>query len=341
MSTKLNASPTLADEFTFRAATMTDLEQIHTLYTEYWKALTGVVKFTLEDFRNIFSTPGFDLNSALWVVESLHREIVGSILVVDLASPPVHPNVYGCVHPKYEGQGVGTFLIHWAEERASKAIDRVPEGARVSMYLQTSNTHEPSRKLFERLGLNPIRFSWVMMINLDVAPPEPQWPDGIRLSTYQEMTDIQAVYDAISEAFEDHWGYVKQEDEEKRFERFKHSIINDETFDPTLLYLALEEGEIAGVALCNPRLGDDLKTGWVDSLSVRKPWRRRGIALAFLHHSFGEFYRRGYRRVGLGVDTQNLSSATRLYEKAGMQVAREFTVYEKELRPGEELARQE
>ena len=190
--------------------------------------------------ENIFSTPGFDLGSSVWVVEASQGEIVGSILVMDLASPPVHPNVYGCVHPKYEGQGIGTFLVHWAEARARKAIDRVPEGARVSMYLQSSNTHEPTRHLFKKLGLIPVRYSWVMMTSLDKAPPEPQWPEGIRLSTYQEMTDIQAIYSAVAEAFEDHGGRLKQEDERKRFQRFKHSIENDDTFDPTLLYLALE-----------------------------------------------------------------------------------------------------
>jgi hypothetical protein len=44
--------------------------------------------------------------------------------------------------------------------------------------------------------------------------------------------------------------------------------------------------------------------------------------------------------VGLGVDADSLTGATRLYEKAGMHVVRELATYEKELRAGEELARQ-
>jgi ribosomal protein S18 acetylase RimI-like enzyme len=62
--------------------------------------------------------------------------------------------------------------------------------------------------------------------------------------------------------------------------------------------------------------------------------------LALLHHTFGEFQQRGYQRVTLGVDAENLSGATRLYKKAGMTVAREFAVYEKELQAGEELSKQ-
>ena len=49
---------------------------------------------------------------------------------------------------------------------------------------------------------------------------------------------------------------------------------------------------------------------WVNQLCVRRPWRRRGLGLAMLHHCFGEFYRRGKQRVGLGVDATSLTNAT-------------------------------
>jgi mycothiol synthase len=44
-----------------------------------------------------------------------------------------------------------------------------------------------------------------------------------------------------------------------------------------------------------------------------------------------EFHRRGESHVGLGVDVQNPSGATRLYERAGMRVINEDVVYEKDL----------
>ena len=34
--------------------------------------------------------------------------------------------------------------------------------------------------------------------------------------------------------------------------------------------------------------------------------RKQGIGLALLHHAFGEYYRRGYKGVTLGVDAENL-----------------------------------
>ena len=75
-------------------------------------------------------------------------------------------------------------------------------------------------------------------------------------------------------------------------------------------------------------------------LGVRRPWRRRGIALALLHHAFGELYRRGKHRVVLGVDSQSLTGALRLYERAGMHVQLQYDNYELELRPGTDLSTQ-
>ena len=127
---------------------------------------------------------------------------------------------------------------------------------------------------------------------------------------------------------------------EEDYQEWVHWIDNDPDHDPSLWFLAVDGEEIAGVSLCRPRMAEDPEMGWVDSLGVRRPWRRRGLALALLHHSFGELYRRGRRKVGLGVDAQSLTGATRLYEKAGMQVDRQYAVYEKELRPGKDLSTQ-
>jgi ribosomal protein S18 acetylase RimI-like enzyme len=80
--------------------------------------------------------------------------------------------------------------------------------------------------------------------------------------------------------------------------------------------------------------------GYVMSLGVRRSWRRKGVALALLHHTFGEFRSRGKTKVALDVDAHSLTGATRLYEKAGMHMQRQSVVYEKELRPGIDLSTQ-
>ncbi len=99
-------------------------------------------------------------------------------------------------------------------------------------------------------------------------------------------------------------------------------------------------GEMPGFSLCTPFSFEDPQMGWVGTLGVCRAWRKRGIGLALLRHSFYEFYRRGLRKAGLGVDAQNLTGALRLYEGAGMHVHQTFDRYEKELRPGVEIGTQ-
>jgi ribosomal protein S18 acetylase RimI-like enzyme len=106
-----------------------------------------------------------------------------------------------------------------------------------------------------------------------------------------------------------------------------------------LYFLAIDvpSGEIAGFNLCRPHSHYDVDRGWVSALGVRRPWRKRGLGLALLRHAFNEFYRRGKRKVGLGVEAQNLTGALRLYDSAGMRVDQAYDDFEKELRPGTEI----
>jgi ribosomal protein S18 acetylase RimI-like enzyme len=69
----------------------------------------------------------------------------------------------------------------------------------------------------------------------------------------------------------------------------------------------------------------------VAAIGVRRPWRGRGLGRALLLHTFAEFQRRGVNRISLGVDTQNPTGATKLYESVGMRVELEDAVFEKAL----------
>ena len=144
----------LKNEYQARPATEDDIESLTDLINEYWEELSGVVKFSLDDLKNIFSIPGFDMESSIQVVLSPKNEIVACGLVIDLNNPPVHPGVYGCVRKGYEGRGLGTHIIQWAEERARQAIDRCPEGVRVAMHLQTAPSHDATVRLFENMECN-------------------------------------------------------------------------------------------------------------------------------------------------------------------------------------------
>jgi mycothiol synthase len=328
----------LPDNYQVRPATMDDIEEVVDLFNACSIAMIGCEDFSVPEIRNDWTTPNFNLEKSTRVILNQENQIVGYADVWDVFNPPVYPFLWGRILPEYEGKGLGTAILRWSIDRAKQVFNRVPEDARVSARAYAISTYEPSKKLLEDHNMQMFRRSWQMEINLDQPLQEPDWPDGISLVPYDHARDSEDVYRADEDAFRDHWGFIEEPFQEG-YERWLHSMIQDEEYDPTLWFIAKSGNEIAGAALCRRRSWESEDTGWVGSLFVRRPFRRQGLALALLHHAFREYKKRGKKRVGLGVDSQNLTGATRLYKKAGMQIKRQYDRYELELRPGIELAK--
>jgi len=326
----------LPEGYSSRPATMTDLERVVVLVNEFAIAVTGSGETTVERARGEWETPGFNPESNIRLVETAEGDLVGEVEVWDISETPVAPWVFGNVRVDHEGRGIGSHLVGWAEQRAAKVIPRVPEDARVVIRVGIYHDHEPSAKLLKDRGHEPDRYFWRMAIDLQ-DPPEPaRWPDGIQLKPFERDTDAEAVYRAEDEAFEDHWGHIP-ESFEVGFKRWSHDSFHDSAYFPELWFVAWDGDQIAGLARGRPQADHDPEMGWIRTLSVRRPWRRKGLALALLIHSFGGFWERGTHKVGLEVDGLNPTGATGLYEKAGMRIDLQWDTYSKELRPGKDL----
>jgi mycothiol synthase len=288
------------------------------------------------DIRSYLDMPGFSVESDTRIVLAPGGAFAGYAEFWNIQEPKVRPFLWARVHPDFRGQSIGTYLLRWAEQRSARVIEAAPQGARVSLRGSTISTNMPAQDLFRNEGYFEVRSFYRMLIEMETPPPDPTWPDGITVRIVENTREaMHAAFVANEEAFQDHWGFLPIS-----FDTWWHWIQNDAAFDPSLLFVALDGETIAGTCFCRFKTNEDPAMGWVDDLGVRRPWRRQGIALALLHHAFGELYRRGQRKVGLGVDAQSLTGATRLYEKAGMFVARQYVSFEKELRPGEELSTQ-
>ena len=319
-----------------RSARMEDVERYTEFVNAFAHAVIGAKETNVERTRGDWMTPGFDPGSNILLVESDTGELAGAIELWDTSEVPVHPWVFGNVAQDHEGRGIGSYMMAWAEQRATQVFDRVPDDARVILLVGTYHGHQPSNDLLVDRGYAPDRYFWRMTIELEQTPDAPLWPEGIELRPFDRKRDAEAVYRAEDEAFQDHWGYVP-ESFERGFERWSHDGFQCSAYDPELWFIAWEQDQIAGLARGKPVSDDDPEMGWIRTLSVRRPWRRQGLAMALLQHSFGEFWRRGTTKVGLGVDGKNPTGATRLYEKVGMQISRQWDTFMKELRPGRNL----
>jgi len=162
------------------------------------------------------------------------------------------------------------------------------------------------------------RSSYTMEIALDEAPPVvPPPPLGTDVRSYDAARDDAAVRDALNESFAEDpfWRDVTQG-------AFRQFYVGARGFDPSLWLLAWDGDELAGLALAYGERVGDPSLGWVGTLGVRPRWRRRGLGEMLLRGAFRELHARRLRRVGLGVDTENVTGALRLYERAGMRPIR-------------------
>ena len=326
----------LPEGYTGKPGSLEYAAQAADLFNICNQAILGVHFDTPEDLTQEWQTPGFNPESDIIVVFSPDGQLVGYSDLWALMTQPVHPFLWGQVHPEHEGRGIGTVLINWGEKAAERVYSKLPQAARVSIFCEALTKHQSAIQLLEDCGFSNIRYSFQMQIDMKERPPQAVFPQNIQLRTFK-MEDARPLFLANDEAFRDHFGFVQQ-DLEEGYQRFLHNRINGVGFDPAYWLLAMDGDEIAGFSLCRPHAREAEDMGWVSTLAVRRRWRKHGLGLALLLQSFNLYWDKGIRKVGLGVDAENLTGALNLYLKAGMHVHRQTNLYEKEIRPGIELA---
>jgi mycothiol synthase len=320
---------TVSDDFIIRPPTLDDLDATVALINACGRADIGVEVFTPSSLRRTWTADEFNLATDAWLIVTSDRQVIAYGEFYD-AQPPESYEVSGWVHPDYRGRGLGAHLLRTVEGRARQAMLKAPPDVRISLSQGTYAANAGARALLEQMGYRNVRRWQRMSIDMDSPPPAPRLPDGITIRTFDRGREDRAVHQAYEEAMADEWGHPPL-----TFDEWQHYKIDaEDNFDPTLWFLATDGAEIAGLAICRWERPGEPDEGHVRDVGVRPAWRRRGIALALLQSVFAEFYRRGKRKVGLGVDATSLTGADRLYTKAGMHVVLESLIYEKELRSG-------
>jgi mycothiol synthase len=264
------------------------------------------------ELRDWFQSPVFDPAADFRIALDAGR-IVGWCDVWD--QNRTHDRFFVDLRAHPRQQAVYDAFLDWAAERA-QSVARSPASLRAS----ANSENEVLAARLQSRGFRINRHFFTMEIHLEQEPPDPEWPEGIAVRTFR-LEDARALYEANNEAFADHWDFVPM-----AFDEWSEFFLRSSQFDETLCFLAREGGRIAGYALCRPVVHGT--TGRVSILGVPPPWRRRGLARALLLHSFGELRRRGRTKAELGVDAENTTGAVRLYERAGMQIARRTDSYE-------------
>jgi mycothiol synthase len=242
-----------------------------------------------------------------------------------------HHQMEGWVRPAFRRRGLGRALLGWTERRAAEVarVDGRPPQRVLSSW--PDEIQVGATALYEGAGYRIVRYGFMMVRDLADPIPDLAMPVGLRVRPV-ESADHRRIWDADVEAFQDHWNHGERTDAD--FERWYASP----ELDTSLWQVAWDGDEVAGSVMPfvypdeNAAIG--VERGWLDHISVRRPWRRRGLASALIARSLVALRDHGLAEAALGVDAENVSGALRVYEAMGFRRHRTAVSYWKEFTAG-------
>lgn len=317
-----------------RFAGEADFPAMLAVFNAAWQADHDERVGTLEWLKTEYHpVPNFDPYQ-----DSLLAEVDGEMVAVSQTrwwaernNPFLYLDSYGLIRPDWRRKGIGRAMLHLNEAHLRETADRLqqkyPRPEWVYAYQSSASNFQPgSHALLLSEGYQSVREGNIMVRpDLDNIPDLPL-PAGLEVRPVQP-DQIRQIWDASQEAFRDHWGYADPTEED-----YQNWLTSPE-FQPELWQVAWDGDQVAGMIM-NFIMPEDNKTfqrkrGWTEGISVRRPWRRIGLARALLARSMKMHRDLGMTETALGVDVENPNGAFKLYASMGYQTIRVNTVYRK------------
>ena len=302
-----------------------DLQQLADMHTRARIADDIDERESAEDWATWFEHPtGFDPATDA-VVGELDGRIVAfaQARIQDDNDGGRNHMTGGEVDPGLRGRGIGRAMLHNNVRNLRARAQRELDGGApaVDRRLESWAFESLTRRvrLLQSEGFVAVRaFLEMLRPNLEDIADMPM-PDGLE---FRPMLPehYRAVWAADTEAFRDHWGAMQDTDE--AYQRF----FSGSEFRPELWRIAWDGDQVAGVVINRIMTDFNAESGErraeLAGVSVRRPWRGRGLARAMVAESLRALRDAGMTSAVLGVDAENPTGALGVYEANGFGVHR-------------------
>jgi mycothiol synthase len=244
--------------------------------------------------------------------------------------PRLHES-WGCLLPEWRRRGIGRAMLGWIETRSREIAGSFSDD-RSKLLRCWAGPHQIGLlNLLRQSGFQSVRQDHVMMRpTLDDIPDFPM-PEGLELRP-ATPDQFRAIWDASREASKDHWSEVVQTEDD-----YRNWLADPIEMQAELWQIAWDRrtNQVAGQVrtYINPteNLKYNRRRGYTETISVGRPWRKRGLARALIALSLHRQKAAGMTESALGVDSTNTSGANRIYTDCGFQVVETLTTYQKDI----------
>ena len=226
-------------------------------------------------------------------------------------------------------KGLGRTMLAALLARAEEVGAELPPASRVEAEVFGQDADGGVDALARLFGFVPIRYGFQMLRPTLDDQPYAALPEGLEVRAVREE-HVRAIWEAGDEAFRDGNGYRQPTEDD-----YREFLADPLQQDRTLWRIAWDGESVAGQVRgyinedANAAMGTT--RGWVENISVGRPYRHRGLARALMNETFKALRARGMTEGVLGVDATNPTGALRVYESMGFAPISRSTTYRKRL----------
>lgn len=276
----------------------------------------------LSDLRQRFDAPSSNgiRDVQLW----LDREEL--VAIAQLSVPELGEAIDGFlwfrVRPTARNQGIEGQILERARRRMRELGSK--SNSSLKLFTEARDRQKSRIALLESSGFVPCRYFYRMERSLLEPLEEAELPEGFKLRSvpelggYQNRQLIRASVEMFNQTFIDHWNH-----HQLTVEALQTELDNPNYREELDSIAVASDGTLAAFCYCFIHQENNYRCrrreGFISALGTRRGFRRQGLGRAMLLAGMQQLKAAGMEKALLGVDAENPSGATRLYESVGFR----------------------